>query len=413
MWKKWTNEEIDFLKKNYKNMTAKEIANKLNRSLYSVKHIRIKLRLKKGPCYRWPKEKVIEVFNNIVKGWKRIPTYDELRNNGYSGMLDAIERNWKTYNNFLISLGFEPNIKTWSKSKCLEEFEKIMKNLECDKAPTLKELNDISPGLRRAIQRRWKSYAEMLQYFNLKPNFERKWDKNKCILEFKKVLKSYDEIPTVEVLKEENADLVAAIYKYYRSYNQLLLDLNLQVKQESWDKEKCITRFKNIMSNRKTVPIFDELYIIDSKLLGAIYRYFGSYNIFLQHLGYEANYGYLDGKWIEWENFVIECCKNIYGKHTKIKKCLKNRKIPDIVIEYDGTITKIIDAKLSIFCRSIDEDIKNYLPYCKKLEFWCLKGNKKSQKCNVKYINIDDIKNLIIKSGKSELIYKLDKWVEK
>lgn len=52
IWKTWTTKEIDFLKKNYKNMFHSDIANALERGLSSVEHKCRELGLKSGPRSR-------------------------------------------------------------------------------------------------------------------------------------------------------------------------------------------------------------------------------------------------------------------------------------------------------------------------------------------------------------------------
>ena len=51
MARRWTKEEIDFLKKNYDKLTVKQIAEILGRSVNSVQHKAIRLGLRKTYNY--------------------------------------------------------------------------------------------------------------------------------------------------------------------------------------------------------------------------------------------------------------------------------------------------------------------------------------------------------------------------
>ena len=72
----------------------------------------------------------------------------------------------------------------------------------------------------------------------------------------------------------------------------------------------------------------------------------------------------------------------------------------------------IIDAKLSATAYSISEDIINYKDYCDHLEFWCLFGNRDTEKCDEKDIQFktpNQILNLIQdKEVQNKLIAQLE-----
>ncbi len=342
--KQWDKRETDFLLKNYQDMTAKEIAKRLNKTINSIKHKRRKLRLEKGHAYRWNREKIIIYFNKFKKKIGRTPSYKDCSNEA-SGMLSAIERIWGKYSNFLYELGLNIRIKKWDKQKCIMEFEKIRKKIK--KTPTQKQLNKCS-GLFKAIIKRWKTYNNFLRKLGYTPNFEFKWNQKECIIEFNK-----------------------------------------------------------IMLNRTRLPTIEEMIKINPALIAAIYKYFDSYSSFLRILNYEIN-----DDWQKWERLVTKICKRLYP-NTIVKPRLENNKQPDIVIKKKELFDKIIDAKLNSFANSINKDIINYMPYCKKLEFWCLIGNKNLNRKNIKIMGFTQIKQLLEKNKEKELIKELKAMIKK
>ncbi len=337
--KGWSNKEIGFLKENYLDMTAKEISSKLNKSVDSIKHMRVKLNFKKGAAYRWRKEKVATVFKSFAKKLGRTPTYQECVKQ-YPGMMSSIHRNWGKYSSFLKSFGLNTKIRRWKKEDCIDEFERLREKIKT--IPLQKELKRC-PGLFRAIIRKWRSYNNFLKELGYTPNFELKWNK-----------------------------------------------------------EKCLKEFSEIMSDRKNLLTIEELLKINPALLAAIYKYFKNYPSFVRIAGYKY-----DDKWQRWENLVIKICKNIHS-NVKIKPKQKNNRQPDIGIIKNNSFDKIIDAKLNSFANSIRKDIKNYRPYCKKLEFWCLIGRKKLETNNAKIVNSQRIKKILKQRSKFNLIKEVE-----
>ncbi len=335
----WDKKEINFLKKNYLNMTAKEISKKLNKTIEAIKHMRRKLKLTKGTTYRWKRDKVIISFRDFIKEIGRTPTYQECARK-YPGMMSSIHRNWGKYSAFLYYLNLNTKIRKWDKKDCIREFEKIMK--EIDSVPTLYNLKQCK-GLFKAIRKRWESYNNFLRELGHTPNFELKWNR-----------------------------------------------------------EECLEKFSQIMSNRKNLLTVEELLKINPALLAAIYKYFGNYPAFVRMAGYKY-----DDRWQRWENLVIKICKELYSE-IKIKPRLKNNKRPDIVILKNNSNHKIIDAKINSFANSIKKDIKNYQPYCNKLEFWCLIGRKKLNQDNIKIVNSLEIKRILKKRNRFSLMKKVE-----
>ncbi|MCQ9207363.1 MAG: hypothetical protein NG740_05770 [Omnitrophica bacterium] len=247
----WDNGEIKFIFANYLDMTAREIADKLNRSVHSIKHRREQLSLKKGPAYRWTEKKVIIRFNELKKKLGRAPTYQECTKEA-GGMLSAIHRIWGKYSDFLGSLDLTTKIRKWTKKECIGEFEKLRKKI-CS-IPTQQGFKKCS-GLFRAIIRRWGSYNNFLKELGHKPNFELKWNQEECISKFKKFKIKKRHLPTIEELRNLYPALVAAIYKYFESYPDFLRKIGYEY-SDYWQKwEKLVTKIcQKLYSNVVVKP---------------------------------------------------------------------------------------------------------------------------------------------------------------
>ncbi|MFH1682305.1 MAG: hypothetical protein ABIA37_00765 [Candidatus Woesearchaeota archaeon] len=404
--KKWNRKEVNFLLEKYPLLTAKEIAVELDRTKESIKNQCRKINLKKGCVYRWKEDKIIKTFFEIKSELGRTPRYNDLKKD-YSGMLDAIVREWKTYNRFLTYLNVPVNGKRWTKRECIVEFNKLKK----DKSPTQEDLK-ICPGLWKAILRKWKTYNNFLKSQGLKPNFEVKWNKKTCQHEFLKIVGKINKIPNSNDLRKSNYGLLGGIILNYGKYNTFLKDLGLPLNQQSWTKKECIKKFKKIIKNNNP-PTLEELSYKNSRLISAIYRYFEGYNQFLKELGYQPHYGYNDERWEIWEKFVIDTCKKIY-RNVLIKPVLKDRSVPDVVIlKNNSKIDKIIDAKLNAFCRSIQTDAERYKQHCNKLEFWCMFKYRKLESKNTKILNRHHIRRMLKKKNQLNLIEELNRLEQK
>jgi hypothetical protein len=165
----WTKEELKFLIKNYKYLTAREIYKKLGRSIYSIKDQRKKLNLKKGPRYRWySKEKIINRFKELYKRLGKTPTYQECEKFD-GGMMNAINVQYKRYSNFLNELNLKTKFNKWDREKCIKKFKEFIEKYSY--LPTNHE------PLYKAIIRRWGTYHNFLKEIKVNKSLIRsyKW----------------------------------------------------------------------------------------------------------------------------------------------------------------------------------------------------------------------------------------------
>ena len=173
----WSKRETDFLKKNYMDMTAKEIAEKLGKTINSVRDKRRALGVYKGPKYRWRKENVIARFQELKTDLNKTPTYEECYKFA-PGMKNAIHLIWGKYSTFLREQGLDIHIRYWTKQDCIDEFNNIIQNQR--NTPTQRDL-EMCSGLFKAIIRNWDTYNQFLKELGHHPNFELRWNKSKCI----------------------------------------------------------------------------------------------------------------------------------------------------------------------------------------------------------------------------------------
>jgi hypothetical protein len=335
----WSKRETDFLNNNYMDMTAREIAEKLNKTINSVKDKRRALKLYKGPKYKWRKEKVIARFQELKIDLSKTPTYEECFKFA-PGMLSAIHLIWGKYSMFLREQNLDIHIKYWTKQDCINEFNKIMQYQK--NTPTQEDLKCCS-GLFRAIVRRWDTYNKFLKTLGHEPNFELRWNKDVCVTEFNKLMKLRTHIPTVEEFREIDYGLLAAIYKYHKTYSR-----------------------------------------------------------FLKSIGYISYYKI----WLQWEQLVERICQSVFD-NVVLKPRLINNKLPDVAVLKGKQYIKIIDAKLNSNAYSMYKDIRNYKEHCDELEFWCAYGTKCLKTTKAKIRTINEITQLLVDNNEFKLLNEL------
>jgi transposase len=99
-----------------------------------------------------------------------------------------------------------------------------------------------------------------------------------------------------------------------------------------------------------------------------------------------------------WEELCREIASAIFGRINKYPSIpnpnedIQQSLHPDWGINYNGKEWEILfDAKIGAWAASIEEDIENYLPHCKRLEFWCLRGKRESDDSQVKFVFAEDL----------------------
>ncbi|MFX0173982.1 MAG: zinc-ribbon domain-containing protein [Candidatus Hodarchaeota archaeon] len=92
--------------------------------------------------------------------------------------------------------------------------------------------------------------------------------------------------------------------------------------------------------------------------------------------------------WKLWEEWCEKVISLLYPKTNQIhpNTRLPNGKFPDFNYQDNEGSIVIVDAKTNALAESIEKDIENYLPYCDRLEFWCLFKQRESIFLNEKQV---------------------------
>lgn len=106
-----------------------------------------------------------------------------------------------------------------------------------------------------------------------------------------------------------------------------------------------------------------------SFMIGIVEKFYGDfYSINDDYRNRKANKGHA------WENIVGYILKEKY-QQVQRHPILDNNKIPDYVIMHSNKVEKIIECKLVLNFRELEETIKKYNQYANVLEFYCLENN--------------------------------------
>ncbi|MFX0051410.1 MAG: hypothetical protein ACFE8U_08970 [Candidatus Hermodarchaeota archaeon] len=84
--------------------------------------------------------------------------------------------------------------------------------------------------------------------------------------------------------------------------------------------------------------------------------------------------------WKLWEEWCEKVISLLYPKTYQIQPNtrLPNGKFPDFNYQDNKGSIVIVDAKTTALTEAIEKDIENNLPYCDRLEFWCLFKQRES-----------------------------------
>ena len=328
-----------------------------------------------------------------------------------SGIAAATHRGyWKKYgikswNDLLRYCGLEPTYEhgKWVGKKGVKRARKIILQMfkTTGNVPTY---NDVSGGIHNHITAgNWEKYGvfswnDLLRYCNLEPhNIWGKWVGKEGLERAKKEVllknKELGKVPTRNDVSGgiEGAALDGQWVEFgVNNWNDLLRFSNLEPSHVigTWVGKEGLERAKQALMEiyqfeGKTPTRGEVTSGIQKAIERREWKDFGfsgnTWNEFVIFCGLKPNIGYHGDAWLKWENWCEKAVFNIYGEKFKTKPCLPNRKFPDFVVKSKRNLTLIIDAKLSTHTEGIKKDMKNYIDFCEKLEFWCLFGQRTSR----------------------------------
>ena len=174
-----------------------------------------------------------------------------------------------------------------------------------------------------------------------------------------------------------------------------------------WTKENIINRLRALAAEHgENYLRVDNLQKKEGDLAGAMWKEFGSIKEAIEAAGFDylKIRGEMFGNpkiWRSWEKCCKEIAEVIYPD-TKIypqKRLGQTKKRPDLQIPEKKLI---IDSKTNAWeVVGIEEDTNNYLPYCQKLEFWCLEGDRKIS-TDAEIVNGEDLLKRLKDKGVAE-----------
>lgn len=345
----------------------------------------------------WTKDKIKKEYFKLSRELGYFPSYSDLRKLGHNDITVAIQRVFNGATNFYKYVNVLPKKRTttqWNKNRVLEEFRRL--SADYGRAPTEKELRELDKAdLALAIRRYFGSYKTVQEITGIEPkSLIRKWTIKNIKEEYKELIDELGFPPTSSQLYKMHRSGLAAAISQRIGFEKLLTELGYEPRRKDnfWSKEKVKEEYMKEHEKMGREPTMNELKKMRSDLFSQINRRYGGINRLADELPIpiKVSKGWYNPLWRPWENFVIKICEKIYRRGPK---GLPNGKIPDYITN-DGII---IDAKLSYY-PGIEDDIINYVEYCKRLEFWiCSNYISIESTTKVKYSGISELEEILKK----------------
>jgi len=266
--------------------------------------------------------------------------------------------------------------------------------------PTQKKMGSIAASART----NWKqfnitSWNELLGYCGLDPNHDvNKWTGEKGLKKAKELILEYYQNHNRSPTQADFNVITQASRTNWKQFdikgwNELLTYCGLEInhKLNIWaGEEGLITaqkKIKEFVKDNKCIPVYDNLQELAAAAERGHWIEFNvlSWTDLIRSCGYQPRIGRFGILWKKWEKWCEEVISIVYKNNGKIQPetRLPNQKMPDFNFNLHGQFV-IGDAKINSIVKTIKKDIQNYLPYCDKLEFWCLFGHRSAEKYNGK-----------------------------
>jgi hypothetical protein len=183
------------------------------------------------PYTKWSKEDVVKRLKKITEQDGDFPTRKRLDQLKESRLTNAINHLKLTYYDLALELGFTPKQRPrgyWTEENVLKEIQMISDRI--GELPSPVYIKDNRPDLLRAIYRTrdWRYYKSKLGY-----SVKEKWDHEKIIDRFEKIVELLGRTPTTGDLKKHDYNLLGAIDHSSQSLRDLTIELGYSPSQRA------------------------------------------------------------------------------------------------------------------------------------------------------------------------------------
>lgn len=356
----------------------------------------------------WTKDQIIKEIKQIKRNFGYIPYAKNLHKLGYRGLYNGATCKFGNWSNALKHAGFKIVRKKWNKKKVIKEIRLLY---EKNKAtPNCGELyRKGEKKLAYAARKYYGSWVNAMRAAGLKAYRNDYWTKEELITELKSEIEKIGHVPSGKELKRRGrCDLVSSGSKLFGGYNNYLSVAGFKpiLIPNIWTKKNIKKELRFIAKHLKRTPTEHDLIALGKRvLIPATWRQFKGWNNAIEAAGLKTNANFVKDKtWKLWERFVINLCGALFP-NSEEHKILPNKTIPDF---YEYTTKKIIEVKINATDTTIPSTIRNYSPYCDRIEIWYLTGKPSKNHTNkVLFRGPDYVKSLI--SWDKELLEQFTK----
>ncbi|MBI2137222.1 hypothetical protein HYU12_01740 [Candidatus Woesearchaeota archaeon] len=320
------------------------------------------------------KEQVMSEIKTLAKTDRKLLNSKYLGKIGYSSLVNYAYKHFGSWNNAILASGEKPLYQKWNKERVTSEIKRLHK--ETGRVPNYGELRRKGEmALPMAAVIYWGCWTNAIRAAGLKPYRNDYWTKKSLVDELKLKFKEFGYVPSGKELKQKGRfDLVASGSKFFSGYNNYLRAAGFEpvLIPNIWTKESVKNELRSLAKELKRTPTERDVIALGRRtLISAAWRQFKGWNNAIEAAGLNANWNFVKDKtWKLWETFVLELCSSLF-LDSETHKILPNKTMPDF---YEYTTKTIIEVKINGGDTTIPATIRNYSPYCNRIEIWYLTG---------------------------------------